>query len=1210
MKLRKGHILFATLVTIFGLFGFTYLKNQSVVKASNEDTASYSLEKVSEASNEVTFNLKVENPQQGSKITLAIAEETARILYAEDIEEYLSVDEASKSLAQKMDIVDGESNNQVIITFNESNESYTIPIVLKADSLNKAAAGTLRVLSEEAEVAADSFNLKYVEEVQPEAEEAPEVVAFAAPEARIASTVTDWAGFLAAFNDTNVDTINLGSDITRGSGTVPGTLSRDLTINGNGYKLDLGANTGNITLGRLTASLTINDLEITKIGTTAIFSTDTNVASVWTLNFTNVTTPTTNIAPVIDAQFTTINLMGKNELHSSYDTVTLLHVYTKDGAESLIRTNRTSGDAVWALGINDGNRGGGTISVDNATLDVYSVGTSAIRLRYGGNKFIVDNNARLTTITESSGGSMATVRFSSSGDGNEFHILNNSVFDIQHLGGNGPALRLNGNNFITNVSGASKMNIYNKGSGSTSNTANEALNLPGNNNTYTIRDKGSRVYMIADSGPSIYGGAGDSTIDAGKDTEYIARGTTSSASNGTFNMGARAAVLVDNPYYYDFANTLPAGGNIFSLSGSAGTFVAQNTDVSVWRKGSRVYIDNPVYDWTLIDFSLTGSNLATISSSSDSGLSSLFGAPNNYSRMSGNNARPVIDDLRIPTNGDKKIYGHASVPEGFESSRDAWTDEVDVDVVVKNADGSVAYTLTGSSVGAPGIEVYGEASRNGMFEIELPDGKFLETGQTVEVTGARRSGANSSAGKLHESLPEDLQTGVVTTIDVTPPSKAVSSTDLSNATKQVTGTSDEDGAKVFVKVNGQWLKDASNNLVTTTVSGGQWTIDLQAYLSEGDKVDIYLKDNTVINDDPGFTLPVTYTQEPDGVYGNINEEVDGYDSFIGYHDAINNTSTGGTDDRFDSALRLTAKDVIADQPSMAKTLKVYRNGTEITTPQVNDTATYTLTAKNNKPITYTTTWTNVVITDTIPDGLDLDVASVKINGSTPPAGAVTYAEDTRLLTVNVGDLDSQVEAVVTFDAKINRDRIGETIRNEAKASGTTPRETNDPFVPGVNPNPVYEVKEATAYVDTPGTIAGVLEITSAPAELNFGVEKNNVDTRVNQATYSEPLTVSDSRAQRDGWTLRAQLEQVLTHADDSSKTLPQALRYQRGGTEIILNGSPQVIYSNDSGASGDFVVSDDWSESGDGFKLEVPAGQVRKLGEYQAVILWTLTDAN
>uniref|UniRef100_UPI001ED8C3B6 hypothetical protein n=1 Tax=Enterococcus mundtii TaxID=53346 RepID=UPI001ED8C3B6 len=65
-----------------------------------------------------------------------------------------------------------------------------------------------------------------------------------------------------------------------------------------------------------------------------------------------------------------------------------------------------------------------------------------------------------------------------------------------------------------------------------------------------------------------------------------------------------------------------------------------------------------------------GSNFNTIRKTSDpeSFNTSTFGPAGMtaYSRISANNARAVVDELRVPTNADKSIFGHVSIPEGSD----------------------------------------------------------------------------------------------------------------------------------------------------------------------------------------------------------------------------------------------------------------------------------------------------------------------------------------------------------------------------------------------------------------------------------------------------------------------------------------------------------------------------------------------------------------
>lgn len=214
-----------------------------------------------------------------------------------------------------------------------------------------------------------------------------------------------------------------------------------------------------------------------------------------------------------------------------------------------------------------------------------------------------------------------------------------------------------------------------------------------------------------------------------------------------------------------------------------------------------------------------------------------------YARMSGNNARAVVDELRVPTNADKSIFGHVTIPVGGEDGRDAWTDEAYVVVKLTKADGS-SQELTGSTVGknnnSPGLSVYGEESRAGMFKIPVPNNVFLETGDKLEVVKAWRGSADPNSNRVHVSLPEDLIAPNRTTFKITPPTPAVitNSRVVDNATKQIMGTSDEPGSEVEISVNGVAL-----NATAIVAADGTFTFNLPHYLEKGDVVQVKLRDH-------------------------------------------------------------------------------------------------------------------------------------------------------------------------------------------------------------------------------------------------------------------------------------------------------------------------------------------------------------------------------
>nr|WP_242700679.1 isopeptide-forming domain-containing fimbrial protein [Enterococcus sp. DIV0212c] len=446
---------------------------------------------------------------------------------------------------------------------------------------------------------------------------------------------------------------------------------------------------------------------------------------------------------------------------------------------------------------------------------------------------------------------------------------------------------------------------------------------------------------------------------------------------------------------------------------------------------------------------------------------------------------------------------------------------------------------------------------------------------------------------------------MVEAIDVTPPTQAVVATDLNNATKQLSGTSDENGAKIFVKVNDQWLKDAGGQAVSTTVSSGKWLLDLPKYLTKTDKVDIYVKDTTTINPLPAYPLPDTYTQEPDGVFGNINVEVNEYENYQGYHDAV---KSGTKDERFNQAKRLTVNDVLPDKPGLAKTAK--SSGGETTS--IGDVITYTLKVSNNKADSQD--WKNIQLVDKIPEGLIFDPLNhgITISGSPVGGNRFKYDDQTRTLTIAVGNISAKKLKTITFNATVSQNAVvGQDIINIAEANGDSPQEK--PFVPGtINPNSEHEsisVKSGGAGVPG-GEIMGSLSFISAPTALDFGVQTEKLNGKtiaVEPTIVGEQLVVSDNRKDLKKWTMFAA---VLTPLANGDTILPSAIHYVNGNSDEVITGLSKEIFSHTNKNAGEYNISEEeWEKKGNGFKVELPPGAVNKLGKYQATIQFTLSDA-
>lgn len=106
---------------------------------------------------------------------------------------------------------------------------------------------------------------------------------------------------------------------------------------------------------------------------------------------------------------------------------------------------------------------------------------------------------------------------------------------------------------------------------------------------------------------------------------------------------------------------------------------------------------------------------------------------------------------------------------------------------------------------------------------------------------------------------------------------------------------------------------------------------------------------------------------------------------------------------------------------------IVNKSASVTTANVGDTFTYTITAKNGNKAT--AAWKNVVMTDTLPTGVKL-VGGVYINNE-----FALYHLSGNALSVLVGDLEPGESAEITFDVQVLESAAGTTITNTASLDG-------------------------------------------------------------------------------------------------------------------------------------------------------------------------------
>ncbi|MCB5953432.1 pectate lyase-like adhesive domain-containing protein [Enterococcus sp. CWB-B31] len=529
-----------------------------------------------------------------------------------------------------------------------------------------------------------------------------------------------------------------------------------------------------------------------------------------------------------------------------------------------------------------------------------------------------------------------------------FSVTNNAEMNVIKHSGAAAAVRLYGrdNSFIAKSGG--KVNIVKNGNNRAQNGGDtggqQAIQFTVDSygvSLFEIEDSGSTIYAKSSDGPAIEALSGDFRFIIGKDSTFRMEGTTYGAERGIVHAGAaQIDIQIDEPIFYDFRNNRINGGQVFStgIFGNNQIFTSNNVSLSVWKKKNNVDLDaNPDVFWSKIGYELTGRDFKTISYSEFPGQ---FNATNyegadKYTRMTGNNYRAVVDELRVPTNADKHVYGHVTVPysdDGSES-RDAWEEEVWVTLQIVNADGTEKEKAIVSTKGMndvlPGVAVYGEAARGGIFEWELDD--FLREGEQVNVLDAYRGGSMdaSSSQNIHSNA-EDIKVETVVVQDVTPPMSLTGDMEkVTDTTKQLTGIIDlwderdqkqMDKVLIFAKIGENFLTDNDGNLLYEEITADsesvsdseltkkKWVFDLSDYLLVGETIEIFAKDTADVVGTSG-ALPDTFTDTPNGAAGNINPSAFTYDSYEGYHDAVG-------DQRFTPSLYFEATAAAPSNPEI------------------------------------------------------------------------------------------------------------------------------------------------------------------------------------------------------------------------------------------------------------------------------------------------------
>lgn len=1059
---------------------------------------------------------------------------------------------------------------------------------------------------------------------------------------RAGTDVTNWDEFVAAIADATVSTINVKQDLIRGSGAVPGTITRSLTINGEGHLIDFNANNGSIVLGSTSdATLVLTNMTVNKLGNTSIINASAANSKNWKIELSDIQSSESIVSGFITAENASVFIRGGTSTYNLASNNTVIvakdfvisegaiinstvpkKFYSTEIADSKItidggskvtvhsesgialsmdaRTDFTVSDPETLLKVTGNSNATGdagavmnfigdktTINVlDKAEVNVHSTRTVAILMNSAGGIFNVSGGAKLNLQSDNNANNLgSTLRFRLSGN-MTFNVTDKAEININKTGGNAAAVRMYGKDNKFNVLSGGKVKIHNAGNGKPDDGGdggNQGIHFTsGNGGLFNLMDKDSEVEIEADNGPAIDMGTNAGEIKSGPGTIFVAEGKTSSEKTGIFISGV-SQVSVDKPLFYDFRNNREKGGNVFS-NRNGSTFTSTQSDLSVWHKGENLDGD-PSKNWSLFDYQLSGASFTKIDSTNfpdefnttsesygDQGAAA-------YSRMSGNNATPVVDELRMPTNADKSLFGHVTIPVGSDDGRDAWTNEAYVVVEVTKPNGDIKeYTgvTIGKNNGSPGLEIYGEEARAGMYKITLADDAFVETGDKIKVVRAWRGSADPDSGRVHESTPEQLIAPERISKDVTPPSPSKINGVVTNASKQISGEKAEPGSQLTLLINDQEFPQPIE-----IEASGQWTYNLPNYLEKGDVVQVLLRDKA------GLAEGVDNPPKTNNQIGNSNPTVT-----TDYHDAT-----------FEEGTKIIVGDILPDNNQVVKSVTVDNPENET---HVGSILTFKLELSNNKE-NVETNWKNVKLSDVLDPGIDANLASVTLNGNSVPQESIQFDDKTRELSIKVGDIKTGEKAIVTFDAKVNIKAKDQTIKNIGKGIGESPRE--EVFVEGPEiPESAHQLIEVESNsVESPGgpITGGTLEFISAPGSLSFGDDlKLSPNNKVySLKEYDSELAVLDNRIS-GGWSMVARVQKPMTGA--SGKVLDGALRYYINGQDNEMSEASIAIYDAQT-QEDEIKISNNWKELVEGPMLNVRAGQA-KAESYSGSIEWELQD--
>lgn len=440
--------------------------------------------------------------------------------------------------------------------------------------------------------------------------------------------------------------------------------------------------------------------------------------------------------------------------------------------------------------------------------------------------------------------------------------IDNGILRAVGERGSGPVVRLYGGSNAIEVKNGGLLDIYNKGGGT--NGALLYTNTRYGADSFDLNGDDSTVRIRCDTGAGITT-ENVTEINVGEGANFYITAAQNGSDGACFRAAGRnLRVTLDKPKYFDFTNTsgsTTSGHNLLYSGGSGSSFEVINSNLAVWKKVGSANINqlfgNPFLSWDYFDFKLTGADARIPSSTIEPGFAAAYGDTRTYARMSANNARAIVDDIRIPTDADKSIFVKILIPEGLEEPRPANDGEAHVTLRVLDKDDAVKYdNLTGSTVRNPG-NIYTDVDPQGIVTIPVPGGAYLEEGDKVEIIKVWRGPLNGPAARTIVSLPADIKVKDRVTAHVKPPvalkatnideSVKIAGDILTDATSKLSGTAASPAAgeviTLYVYKNGSLWMNGSNPVTAVIAADGTWEVIFPELLTIGDTLALALNDN-------------------------------------------------------------------------------------------------------------------------------------------------------------------------------------------------------------------------------------------------------------------------------------------------------------------------------------------------------------------------------